>query len=159
MTGNEGVLRRRAAAVLSVLFLLLLTPAAAHAVADFRGAGVAPMGPSAGEEQLLFGSIADPDGEGVADVALLLEQAGAEVGTTTTDGEGDWEMPVPEPGTYDVVLDLETLPAELQPEQETGERREDVLVRPGRLQTRVPFPLISIDAQQERSEEHTSELQ
>ncbi len=149
MTGNEGVLRGRVAAVLSVLFLLLLTPVAAHAVSDFRGTGPAPMGTSGGDEQVLFGSITDPDGEGLADIGLTLEQDGAELGTTTTNSDGEWEIPVPEPGTYDVVLDLETLPADLQPQQETGERREGVLVRPGRLQTRVPFPLISTDERQE----------
>src|SRR5690625_4669537 len=149
MTGNEGVLRGRVAAVLSVLFLLLLTPVAAHAVSDFRGPGPAPMGTSGGDEQVLFGSITDPDGEGLADSGLTLEQDDAEFGTPPTNSDGEWEIPVPEPGTYDVVLDLETLPADLQPQQETGERREGVLVRPGRLQTRVPFPLISTDERQE----------
>src|SRR5699024_2028501 len=113
------------------------------------GAGLAPAGSAEDDEQIVFGSVDDPDGDGIEGVDLALEQGGQELDRTTTDADGAWEVAVPEPGTYDGILDLATLPEQWQTQQEAGERRSDVLVRPGRLQTRVPFPLISADEQQD----------
>lgn len=142
-------MQRRIAPLLATLFLfLVMTPAAATAVA-LPGGGPAPMSTDDGDAQVLFGTINDPDGDPVEGAGLTLEQAGEELGESVTDDEGAWELEVPGPGTFDVVLDLETLPADLQPQQEAGERREDILVRPGRLQTRVPFPLIGADETQQ----------
>jgi len=148
-------MRRRLATLLTTFVLVVLaapalaTLAAAAAPGDTSAPG--PLAPrsSQGDSQVLFGDIVDPDGEPIDGVGLTLELDGQELDTTTTDGDGDWELQVPEPGNFDVVLDLDTLPTDLQPQQEAGEHREDVLVRPGRQQTRVPFPLISADEQQE----------
>lgn len=142
-------MRRRVAPLLATLFLLLFL-APVTATAAVGATAPAPMGTSDdGEGQIVFGDITDPDGDPVEGVDLALEQDGEELATTTTDGEGEWEMPVPEPGTFDVVLNLDTLPEGLQTRQEAGERNEGVLVRPGRGQTRVPFVLISTSEQQD----------
>lgn len=153
MIGKQSVVPRRVVMLLAALFLAALaTPvlAAGAAPAQMHGPGTdVPMGSQNGSDQVLFGVIDDPDGEPLEGITLVLEQGGSELGTTATDGDGAWELEVPEPGTFDVVMDLETLPDEFQPQQEAGERREGVLVRPGRQQTRVPFPLISADEQQD----------
>src|SRR5215207_4792124 len=51
------------------------------------------------------------EGAPVAGVTITVSDAdGEEVETTQTDAEGFWEIPVPEPGEYEVVLDTDTLP-------------------------------------------------
>lgn len=51
------------------------------------------------------------EGAPVAGVTITVSDAdGEEVGETQTDAEGFWEIPVPEPGEYEVVLDTDTLP-------------------------------------------------
>ena len=51
------------------------------------------------------------EGDPVPGVTITVSDAdGEEVGTTETDAEGFWEIPVPEPGEYEVVLDTDTLP-------------------------------------------------
>ena len=51
------------------------------------------------------------EGEPVPGVTITVNDAdGAEVGTAETNAEGAWEIPVPGPGEYEVVLDTETLP-------------------------------------------------
>jgi branched-chain amino acid transport system permease protein len=51
------------------------------------------------------------EGEPVPGVTITVNDAeGAEVGSTETDAEGAWTIPVPGPGDYEVVLDTETLP-------------------------------------------------
>lgn len=146
-------MRRRVVTLLAALFLTVLASPVLAAAADpgespGRTAHT-PMANQDGSGQVLFGDITDPEGEPLEGVSLALELNGDELDTTSTDGDGAWELEVPEPGTFDVVLDTDTLPEGLQPQQEAGERREDVLVRPGRQQTRVPFPLISADEQQD----------
>jgi branched-subunit amino acid ABC-type transport system permease component len=51
------------------------------------------------------------EGEPVPGVTITVSDAdGAEVGTAETGADGAWEIPVPGPGEYEVVLDTETLP-------------------------------------------------
>lgn len=74
------------------------------------------------------GKLRDPDRAAVADVTVVVSQDGTEVGQATSDAEGEWEVPVPGPGSYDVALDPETLPDGLVPE---GEGLSGVPVRGG----------------------------
>lgn len=50
------------------------------------------------------------EGEPVPGVTITVSGEDGEVGSAETDAEGAWEIPVPGPGEYEVVLDTETLP-------------------------------------------------
>jgi neutral amino acid transport system permease protein len=64
---------------------------------------------SSGES--LRGTIKDEDGEPIEGVDIAVTTAeGDEVETASTDDEGAWFVEVPEPGTYLVELDEDTLP-------------------------------------------------
>jgi branched-chain amino acid transport system permease protein len=52
------------------------------------------------------------EGEAVPGVTITVATAdGEEVGTTESDAEGAWQIPVPGPGDYEVTLDAATLPS------------------------------------------------
>lgn len=52
------------------------------------------------------------EGEAVVGVTITVATAdGEEVGTTESDAEGAWQIPVPGPGDYEVTLDVATLPS------------------------------------------------
>ncbi|HET6687464.1 MAG TPA: branched-chain amino acid ABC transporter permease [Jiangellaceae bacterium] len=53
------------------------------------------------------------DGEPVEGVTITVSGDDAEVGTAETGADGAWEIPVPGPGSYEVVLDADTLPSDL----------------------------------------------
>jgi branched-subunit amino acid ABC-type transport system permease component len=73
------------------------------------GAGTAWGQPAASEESIR--GFLRNEGEPVPGVTITVNDAdGAEVGTAETGPDGAWEIPVPEPGEYEVVLDTETLP-------------------------------------------------
>ena len=78
--------------------------------------------------------------EGVPDVRIVVETADGElVAEAVTDEEGDYEILVEEPGTYNVRLDTETLPEGVTvPEGET-DTYEDVVVRANSSTTRAFF--------------------
>lgn len=46
----------------------------------------------------------------VPDVVVTVSQDGEVVGTATSDEDGEWEVELPGPGTYDVEVDPDTLP-------------------------------------------------
>jgi branched-chain amino acid transport system permease protein len=46
----------------------------------------------------------------VEGVTITVSQDGTQIGTAVTDAEGRWEVPLPGPGTYQVTLDVTTLP-------------------------------------------------
>jgi len=78
------------------LWLAVLVPGAAHA---------------AGES--IHGTlerIDDQERAPVPGVTMTVEQDGAVIGTAVSDENGDWDIPVPGPGTYLVRLDVSTLP-------------------------------------------------
>jgi neutral amino acid transport system permease protein len=56
------------------------------------------------------GTIRDGEGEPVADATITVSQDDTVVGETTTDDRGRWEVAVPGPGSYSVLLDEDTLP-------------------------------------------------
>jgi branched-chain amino acid transport system permease protein len=53
------------------------------------------------------------DGEPVQGVTITVSGDDGEVGTAETGADGAWEIPVPGPGSYEVVLDADTLPSDL----------------------------------------------
>ena len=69
-------------------------------------------------------------GEPVVGATVTVEQDGEEVGTAETDERGAFAIPLPGPGDYTVLLDLDTLPEGVTVRAEGGEERE-VSVRPG----------------------------
>lgn len=135
--------QRLSAVVLCVLALLLLAPAAMASVA-----GAAPAADSAAES--LKGTLRDPDGEPLEGATVTVSSDGSEVGTATTDADGDWSVDLPAAGTYTVTLDLGSLPDGLQTRTEGGDVLEDVLVRPQQART-VIFPLVPAGAAQEEA--------
>ncbi|RNL86517.1 ABC transporter permease subunit [Halostreptopolyspora alba] len=97
--------RRLVTALLAVIAAILVTPG--NVAADGQGGGT------------LSGQISDPESseedDGVEGIDIdVLDDSGDELGTATTDAEGAWEFDVPEPGTYTVVLDEDTIPEDLQ---------------------------------------------
>ncbi len=61
----------------------------------------------------------------------VTDAAGNEVGTGTTDAEGVFLLEVPEPGTYQMLLDDSTLPEGIASTTRTGTRRP-CASKPGR---------------------------
>lgn len=89
------------------------------------GLGAAPAGaqeddpsteepsPPAEEEttQSLGGRLQDAERNPVEGVTFTVTaEDGTEVGTATTDAEGEWRVPVPAAGVYTATIDVETLP-------------------------------------------------
>jgi neutral amino acid transport system permease protein len=65
------------------------------------------------EGETIKGTLEKIDGdvrEPVAGVTVTVESDGTQVGTAVSDADGNWEIPVPGPGTYQVLLDVSTLP-------------------------------------------------
>ncbi|ANS77623.1 High-affinity branched-chain amino acid transport system permease protein LivH [Serinicoccus hydrothermalis] len=118
------------AAVLLGLFLGVGLPAGSPA------AQAAPASVSASEEaaESVQGTVRDPDREPLEGITITVAQDGAEVGSTTTDAEGRWSVPLPGPGAYTVTLDVSGLPEGVAPTTEDGEVLDDVQVRPGASQ-------------------------
>jgi neutral amino acid transport system permease protein len=79
------------------------------------------------------------EGEPVEGAEIVVTQDGEEIGSATTDAEGEWRVGLPGPGAYDVTLVEESLPEDVglrDPEVQTRE----MSVPPGRERT-VLFPL------------------
>ncbi len=65
------------------------------------------------EGETIKGTLEKIDGdvrEPVAGVTVTVESDGAEIGSAVSDAEGNWEVPVPGPGSYLVRLEVDTLP-------------------------------------------------
>ena len=65
------------------------------------------------EGETIRGTLEKIDGDErapVAGVTITVERDGAVIGSATSNDEGDWEVPVPEAGTYLVRLEVDTLP-------------------------------------------------
>ena len=134
--------QRLAAAVLGVLALLLMAPAA---LASTPG-GVR----TADSAEALKGTIRDPEGEPLEGVSITVSGDGGEVGTASTGGDGEWQVDLPGPGTYTVTLDTGTLPDGVQTRNVGGDVLTDVVVRPQQART-VIFPLVPAGTAQEES--------
>lgn len=90
--------------------------------------------------EALQGTLRGPDGDPVSGVTVTITQQGKEVGKDTTAEDGAWLVELPGPGTYDVELDPETLPEDLQLRDKDGSTLADVSVSPEQQRT-VIFPL------------------
>lgn len=88
--------------------LRLLLPAVAAALLVLT----APM-PASAEGETVRGTLAYGTGDDrtpVDGVTITVSQGGAEVATAESDSEGQWEVPLPAAGVYQVALDVATLP-------------------------------------------------
>ncbi len=70
------------------------------------------------------------EGERVPGARITVLQGDSEVGTATTDEKGQFNIPLPGPGEYTVVLDTATLPEGVSVREEGGDRIT-LNVRPG----------------------------
>lgn len=128
----------RLLAVLTALLVgVFLAPASAaagqvHAVGTHGAASVTVLAQDS--EEGVQGTLRGPDREPVPGVTVTVSQDGTEVGSTTTDDEGSWAVPVPAPGTYTVTLDTGGLPEGIGPRAVGGDVLDGVVVRPGATQ-------------------------
>ncbi|KIH97354.1 branched-chain amino acid ABC transporter permease [Streptomonospora alba] len=99
-------------------------------------ATLAIPGPAAADTQggaSLFGQIRQPDNddEGVENIGITVSRDGEQIGEATTDSDGNWEVELPDPGSYHVVLDEESVPDEYDVMQVPAGAERDVEVREG----------------------------
>lgn len=90
----------------------------------------------------LRGTLRGPDRAPLAGLVVTVSQDGTEIGTGTTNDDGEWEVPLPGPGTYSAALDPGALPEGVGLRTEGGDVVTGVSVRPGAQQT-VVFPLVA----------------
>jgi branched-chain amino acid transport system permease protein len=84
------------------------------------------------------GGVIKADNQGIPGVGLNVSDEAGFVQNTTTDDAGRWQVEVPGPGAYTVVLDVETLPAGVEL---TNPDRTSAQVTVGKGQTKsVLFP-------------------
>ncbi len=91
-------------------------------------------------DQGITGTIRGPDGP-VEGVKITVLQDGALIGSAISDPDGKWLIGVPEPGVYQVTLDVKTLPETVQLRNAGGETLSDLLVQPDSVQFAI-FPLV-----------------
>jgi branched-chain amino acid transport system permease protein len=86
--------------------------------------------------------VARVDGERVPveGVIVFVSQDGAEIGSAESDAGGEWAVPVPGAGVYEVVLDITTLPDDVALTDPVRDVLPDVTVGEGQQRT-VLFPL------------------
>ncbi|NDL55484.1 branched-chain amino acid ABC transporter permease [Phytoactinopolyspora sp. XMNu-373] len=106
------------AGVTSLLAILIGVPAAA-AVSGQLNAASASVPAQAGEvvsaqeeaDESVGGTLRDDENEPVPDVVFIVSDTDDnEIGVATTDADGRWQVPLPGPGTYSVLLDETSLP-------------------------------------------------
>jgi len=102
----------------TALFLLTL---AAPALAQEDGQSIK------GKMEFIDGDIRDP----VEGVEVVVTQGGAPVASGTSDASGDWEVPVPAAGTYQVEVVLGSLPEGVGLTNPDLQTLSDVVVRDG----------------------------
>jgi neutral amino acid transport system permease protein len=88
---------------------------------------------------LISGTARDINREPIAGVSFVVTLDGVSVGLATTDVNGEWEVPVAEPGVYTVEIDATTLPEGL------SLRDPDVTSREVELIDRPKGALFAID--------------
>lgn len=95
--------------ILTTLCLSTLVAPAAWAQQNESGEPDAPP-----TSQSLKGRLQDLERNGVEGVAISVNtESGESVGTDTSSADGEWQISLPEPGTYVVSIDEDTLPDEL----------------------------------------------
>jgi branched-chain amino acid transport system permease protein len=93
-----------------------------------------------GTGESIRGILRDPDGQGIADVVIVVEQDGAAIGEATTDEDGAWSVEVPGAGTYQVTLATDTLPEGIALRDPDRATLAGVRLTPGQSRA-VIFPL------------------
>lgn len=83
---------------------------------------------------------ADGERTPVEGVTMSVSQDGTPIGTAVSDAEGRWEVPLPGPGTYQVTMDVATLPEGVALTDPTQVELPNVAVLGGQ-RTSVIFPL------------------
>ncbi|MDP9444370.1 MAG: branched-chain amino acid ABC transporter permease [Actinomycetota bacterium] len=109
-------MRARLTAILVVLIGILgaaVVLSGPVAAAPAAGPVSVPLSPD-DEGPFVKGQLVDESGEGEEPVEgveiIVLDEGGSEVGTATTDAEGNFAVPVPGSGTYTARLNADTLP-------------------------------------------------
>ena len=109
--------RRRLAVVLSVLIALGLALGSAAMAQEPSGSPTATptategtTGSDDAPDEALSGTLSTADGPLAGVEIVVREVGGGEVGTATSDESGQWEVPLPGPGEYEVELVTDTLP-------------------------------------------------
>lgn len=146
---------RWTAILLSMLlaaFVLVSTAGAASAAepggsSNQPSASAAPSSSSSqASTEAIQGTLKGPVGEGgalepIAGVKITVTQNGAKIGSATTAKDGTWQIAVPKPGTYQVTLDVETLPKTVQLRNKGGETIPSLVVQPGATRFAI-FPIV-----------------
>jgi neutral amino acid transport system permease protein len=83
---------------------------------------------------------ADDERIPVEGVTITVSQDGAQIATAVSDAEGKWEVPLPGPGTYQVTLDVTTLPEGVALTDPTKVELPSVAVLGGQRKS-IIFPL------------------
>lgn len=112
----------------------------AAAVALFAGgvAAVAMASPAGAQSESIRGTLESIDDTGrqpVEDVTITVGLDGATVGETVSAADGSWEVAVPGPGSYQVTLDVDTLPDDVAPTDPSRMSLDAVEVRAGQAKT------------------------
>ncbi len=116
-------------------------PASSQPPPSSDGSSTAPSGSASNQPtESIIGTLRGPDGP-VKDVKITVDQDGAPVGSATSDADGKWAVPVPKPGTYQVTLDVSTLPKTVQLRNAGGETLSGLIVQPGSVRAAI-FPLV-----------------
>ncbi|MDT0330498.1 branched-chain amino acid ABC transporter permease [Nocardiopsis lambiniae] len=114
-------MRTRLVTVLLALITAILVIPGPAATADEQGG------------ETLHGQIRNPDDrdQGVEGISIQVFDGEDEIGAADTDSDGNWEVGLPGPGTYRVVVDQESVPS-------TFAVRETSLVSDGEAEVEVP---------------------
>ena len=105
--------------------------------------GVATVAAAAQDAVVIQGTLEKIEGEDrepVEGVRIVARQGGADIGEAVSASDGTWRIEVPGPGTYEVELDVDTLPDGIDLTHPERSVLPEVVVRSGRDRT-VLFPL------------------
>jgi neutral amino acid transport system permease protein len=95
-------------------------------------------GPAAAQDSSIRGELERIDneaGQPVEGVNITVVLDGTEIGSAVSEADGSWEIPVPGAGTYEVSLDVGSLPDGVAPTDPDGMVLPEVAVRSGQNKT------------------------
>ena len=115
-------------------------------------------GPATADEQggeSLSGQIGQPDdrSQGVEGIRIAVSDGDDEVGAAETDPDGNWEVEVPGPGTYDLEVDRGSVPEKYELRETPLVTEGTVEVEPGESSTLI---LALDEAGEDQSQEESS---
>ena len=121
--------------------------AAAASATDSSGSSSgAGSGSEAQPAEAIQGTLKGPIGqdgalEPIEGAKITVTQDGKQIGSATTDKEGQWLIGVPKAGTYQVTLDVSSLPKTVQLRTEGAETIPGLVVQPNSSKFAI-FPLV-----------------